>query len=611
MRIRPVLFVAAVGLLASSSVVIRSGVTLPNQAEAPPAVDLQATESTVLLIDLADHLTLDERAVFLAELPGEPRLNSAYSQQEGLYRVELADDLVDAWVSRLDGDPRVEFVEPEWTYSLVDPVPAAAEAAPDNSVHRGPSQPDDPLYRFQWNFEQVGAAGAWEHSAGNGVVVAVIDTGVAFTNDPSRRLSQVRDLAGTRFVPGFDFVSDNDRPLDEHGHGTHVAGTIAQSTNNGYGVAGLAPASTIMPIRVLDASGRGNTADIAESIRWAADHGAHIINMSLGGPLPSRIMTDAIEYAHRRGVTIIAAAGNAGSQLPSYPAAYNHVVSVAATQFDRSTTFYSNFGRTIDVAAPGGNTRVDQNEDGRPDGIMQETLAHGDVSRHDFSLYMGTSMASPHVAAVAALIRARGVTDPDRIEAILKSTATQEVPGYTTNKYGAGLVQADAALKAATSRAPFGGAVAGLLAGLALLATAGAGLSRRTAALPVLGTATAAGLAWMVSAPWNAAFCEGGAALMSAMPWLTSAPLLSAAVPLAMYALAGHTSGRARFALLGTVAGFGSFLLALALWPTVDVTGVPGAGLLDELWLISNATLALGLVALALRPADGVGTLES
>ena len=275
-------------------------------------------------------------------------------------------------------------------------------------------------------------------------------------------------------MPGYDFVDDDEEPLDEHGHGTHVAGTVAQTTNNGYGVAGIAPNARIMPIRVLDRSGRGNTADIAESVRWAADNGADIINMSLGGPLPSRIMQDAVAYAHRKGVTVIAAAGNSGWSMPSYPAAYPHVIAVGATQFDRTTTFYSNYGKYLDIAAPGGNVRVDQNDDGRPDGVLQETLQRGEPGAHEFAMYMGTSMAAPHVAGVAALIHASGVTHPSRIEDALLDSASTDVPSFERDRYGAGIVDAAAATKAGAPRRAATRALPALLLGLLL----GAGRTR-------------------------------------------------------------------------------------------------------------------------------------
>lgn len=561
--------------------------------------DIVGDQSQTLLIDVADSLDADERAAFLATLPGEPRLNSVYSEHEGLYRLDLDAATARELLATLRDDRRVEFIEPERAIVL------DTAHVPFTSACPAGAPPDDPLYPFQWHFDQIDVEGAWSQEDGAGTVVAVIDTGVAYTDGAPLR--QVRDLSGTAFVPGYDFVDDDDLPLDEHGHGTHVAGTIAQTTNNGYGVAGIAPQARIMPIRVLDATGRGNTADIAESIRWAADNGADIINMSLGGPLPSGIMQDAVTYAHRKGVTVIAAAGNNGWSLPSYPAAYRNVIAVSATQFDRTTTFYSNYGRYIDIAAPGGNVRVDQNDDGRPDGVMQETLQRGNPSGHEFALYMGTSMAAPHVAGVAALVHASGVTNPDRIEDVLASTASTDVPAFETDRYGAGLLDASASVRAGATRiaAPRGFGAAALA--LLLLAAA----PRRTRAVAIVTGAvvasgvalltlplTAIGLAtptWLATSPVMA-LGNGLPALAQLLAW-------SAVPAVGAYAVLGGVERPAlRGVLVGALLGFGAILGFEALAITVDVSALPGTGCLDRLWLGTNAALTLAIGAAAARP---------
>src|SRR4051812_48648012 len=215
-----------------------------------------------------------------------------------------------------------------------------------------------------------------------------------------------------------------------------------------------------MPLKVLSARGSGSVAGIAQAIRWAADHGANVINMSLGGPTAIGTMGSAVKYARDKGVTVVAAAGNDGRGKVSYPARYPGVIAVAATQFDESTTFYSNWGAEIDIAAPGGNTRVDQNGDGMPDGVLQHTIVPTDTSRTDYLWFMGTSMASPHVAGVAALIVGAGVREPAAVEQVLldsarkpKTSATGASAGRSAervdNHYGAGLVDAAAALRKA------------------------------------------------------------------------------------------------------------------------------------------------------------------
>jgi serine protease len=321
-------------------------------------------------------------------------------------------------------------------------------------------------------------------------------------------------------------------------------------------------------------------------------------------------MNDAVQYAVQKGVTVIAAAGNSSSRLPSYPAAYPNVISVSATQYDRTTTFYSNYGPTVDVAAPGGNTRVDQNNDGRPDGVLQETLAHGDTSRHDFSLYMGTSMAAPHVAGVAALLHSRGVTRPDRMEQLLESTATREVPQFEQNRYGAGIIQARAALDAAGQSQTLPAGLLGLALGAGLWMTAS---KRRlqgggTSVLFALGASgVAAGLAWLGSSPFGLADC---ALSQAAGAWvnpvlhvgLHNAAFASMAVPLAAYAVFGGVRNRRVMgALLVGLAGFAAWLLASAALPFADLLGVPGAGLADSLWMLVNAAGAMAIASAALR----------
>ena len=595
--------------LAAAGIVAAVTLTAPCGTEgsrAVPAAAADAASFDVILLDVADRLSMEERRAFIATLPVPAALNSVYSEGEGLFRLDvgsLAPREREALLAALEADPRTEFVEPEQVLAL-DVLSIPADATPTASS----STVNDPLYPFQWHFDQIELEGAWQSERGDGAVVAVIDTGVAFGDEGAFR--QVRDLSGTAFVPGYDFVSDDDAPHDEHGHGTHVAGTIAQTTNNAYGVAGIAPGAKIMPIRVLDAQGRGNTADIAESIRWAADNGADIINMSLGGPLPSSIMQDAVNYASRKGVTIIAAAGNNGWSMPSYPAAYRNVFSVAATQYDRTTTFYSNYGRSIDIAAPGGNVRVDQNDDGRPDGVMQETLARGNPSAHEFALYMGTSMASPHVAGVAALVHSAGITHPERIEAVLQATASKDVPSFERDRYGAGILNANAAVASVTTHVHAPRALgAGLLAGLLLL-----GVPRRRGLAVVASAALAGGLSLLVAPLAAAGVPVGALSGAAASPllwgasvfhasWLANALVLSAVPAIALYAVFGSAQRPGRRALLvGAMVGIACLLGFEALAPTVDIAMIPGHGMVERLWLGLNAIVAVSAAWIASRP---------
>ncbi|RKY10833.1 MAG: peptidase S8 [Planctomycetota bacterium] len=311
--------------------------------------------------------------------------------------------------------------------------------------------PNDTYYFLQWHFNDASAGiniePAWDITTGNaGVIIAVLDTGVAYEN--YKGFEQAPDLAGTLFVPGYNFVKGNEHANDDDGHGTHVAGTLAQTTNNNQNVAGIAFDCSIMPVKVLSRRGVGTHTDIADGIYFAADNGADIINMSLGGAGDSTTLRNAVAYAYNQGVTIICAAGNEFQEgnLPSYPAAYDdYCIAVGATRYDRTRAYYSNTGSYLDLAGPGGDLNVDQNADGYGDGILQQTFGS---NPKDWGLwfYTGTSMAAPHVSGVAALLISTGLTGPDTIRQALEDTAIDLGPSGWDAEYGWGLVDAYAAL---------------------------------------------------------------------------------------------------------------------------------------------------------------------
>jgi serine protease len=343
-----------------------------------------------------------------------PKLNSEFSFKDHVFVITGDRRLLDT-LRRSSLHKATEFIEPNYIYT--------ASLAPN-----------DPDYAKQWNLRSINVESAWAETKGSGVTVAVIDTGV----------SQVPDLKETKFVEGYDFVNDRTDARDDNGHGTHVAGTIAQSTNNGFGVAGVAYQANIMPLKVLSATGGGTVADIAESIRFAADNGAQVINMSLGGGGESQIMKEAVDYAHSKGVVIIAAAGNSGQNAAGYPARYPHVLGVSALDATGVKAPYSNFGAGVDISAPGG--AIQGND--RTGGILQNTI-DPDTGESLFEYFQGTSMASPHVAGVAALVRASGVDHPDDIAEVLKQSAIK-VNDDAMNHFGAGKLDAAAAVKLAT-----------------------------------------------------------------------------------------------------------------------------------------------------------------
>lgn len=535
-----------------------------------------------LLIDLVDDSdanalqrvgALVDHAIAPFEWPdGRLALGSALSESARLYRVSPPASELNDVIRALRGDPNVESVEREAYWTVPEPMDApktgAGRQEPVTDAPIGPFVPNDPYYKHQWHLDQIGMPSAWRRSQGEGVVVAIIDTGVLYRDEGKFR--RAPDLDAERFVPGWDFVSGDATPDDEHGHGTHVAGTVAQTTNNGVGVAGVAPRAKIMPLRVLDARGAGRFGNIAAAIRWAADNGANIINMSLGGPLPSLAVRRAIDHAHKAGVTVIAAAGNSGRAKVGYPARHRHVIAVGAVRYDETRSFYSNYGKGLDVMAPGGDMRVDQNGDGLPDGVFQNTMLPRNPSKHDYIPYQGTSMASPHVAGLAALLYASGVKRPDAIESLLTDTAKS---AGDTAHYGAGLVQADVAVaKAQTKRAAGRGILALMLAGVAL---SGVRSRRRRIGLTASSVALAGGLA-LLGAIWPFSVGDPGMAfdVLSLAGWLAGGVgetwllwVVFSAVPLGLVAL---TSGVAslRTPLIALCVAAGAVLGVEALMPT-------------------------------------------
>ena len=312
--------------------------------------------------------------------------------------------------------------------------------------------PDDPYYYLQWHLYETYAGiniePAWDITTGDpNVIIAVLDTGVAYEN--FRGFQRAPDLANTRFVPGYNFIRNNAHANDDDGHGTHITGTIAQSTNNGLDVAGIAFNCSIMPVKVLSRRGEAPYTTIADGIYFAADNGADVINLSLGGPSHSVTLRDAVAYAYGKGVTIVCAAGNEYEEgnPTMYPAAYDDFcIAVGATRYDQTRAYYSTTGSYLDLTAPGGDLNVDQNGDGYYDGILQQTFGSSPRDWDYLWFYQGTSMAAPHVSGIAALLISTGVTGPDAIREALQNSARDLGPDGWDEEYGWGLVDAYAAL---------------------------------------------------------------------------------------------------------------------------------------------------------------------
>jgi len=294
--------------------------------------------------------------------------------------------------------------------------------------------PNDQYYPYMWNMVKINMPTAWDVNTGSGATVAVIDTGVK---------QSLADFANTHFTAGYDFVNLDTNPTDDQGHGSHVTGTIAQSTNNNIGVPGIAYDCAIMPVKVLNSAGCGTYDQIANGISYAADNGAHILNLSLGGVVGSAALQNAVDYAWNKGCLVVCAAGNNNSSEPFYPAAYANSFSVAATNYNDRRAGYSNYGVTVDISAPGGDS-IDWNGCGYPEGILQGTFG---TSGDGYYFLTGTSMASAHVAGLAALLKSQ---DPARtniqIRRIIEATAVDIGTAGWDSIYGWGRINAYAAL---------------------------------------------------------------------------------------------------------------------------------------------------------------------
>jgi serine protease len=362
-------------------------------------------------------------------------------------------------LARLRAEPNVEWAVPDYV------AHTSEVAIPDD---QGNTSEAGGWQQLQWNFSGpfgVNAPQAWANLAGDhapggrGVTVAVLDTGVAYANRGPFRISP--DFNRYEFVRGYDFVGHDPFPNDRNGHGTFVAATIGEQTNNTIGLTGLAFGARIMPVRVLDTEGEGEASTIAEGVRYAVDHGAQVINLSLefspgvtAADIPELI--SAIRYAHRHRVLVVAAAGNEGHTALAYPARAPDVISVGATTEHGCLAAYSNDGSGLTIVAPGGgpdaNLPDDPNcESERPGrDVFQMTFTGNSPRRFGLpSGYEGTSMATPHVAATAALVIASGVLGPDptpaQITTRLTATARKLGGGGDERLYGAGLVDAGAA----------------------------------------------------------------------------------------------------------------------------------------------------------------------
>lgn len=377
-------------------------------------------------------------------------------------------------------------VAPLQAATRIKRLPGVVSALPDYIAHiAGQFFPDDPgrahrihgWEKLQWNFltrAGIDAPRAWanlqaDHRPGaRGVIIAVVDTGIAFRNWKNFRKSP--DFRGKRFIDPCDLVAGaikhgvctDPYALDRESHGTFVASTIAEATNNNYGLTGLAYEARVMPVRVLDAEGNGDSSTIAAGIRYAVVHGAKVINLSIefspgtsAGQIPD--VASAITYAHNHGVVVVGAAGNDEDNELDMPAALPNVISVGATTRDRCLALYSDIGKNLDLVAPGGGDDTTSVTGSRcfpqrvlPD-IYQMTFgnpAHPSQFGYPGG-WFGTSMAAPDVTAAAAMVIASGVLGrhptPNQIQSRLEATARPLGNGQPNKAYGYGLLDVGAA----------------------------------------------------------------------------------------------------------------------------------------------------------------------
>nr|WP_240512040.1 S8 family peptidase [Paludifilum halophilum] len=297
------------------------------------------------------------------------------NEEIGFQVVKVKDRSVEDALKQYRNNPNVEYAEP-------------------NIVFHTAAQPNDPDFSKQWGLEKVKAPAAWDVTTGSGnVKVAIVDTGVDYGHE---------DLSG-KVEKGGDYIENDGDPMDENGHGTHCAGIAAATTDNGVGIAGMAPDVTIYAVRVLDANGSGSLQSVADGIIDAADAGAEVISLSLGASRGAQTLENAVNYAHDKGSAVVAAAGNNGSSSPSYPAYYDNALAVGATDSNDNKASFSNYGRWVDVAAPG----VD---------IYSTYIGGG------YQSLSGTSMATPHVAGLAGLLASQGKNNT-QIRSTIENTA--------------------------------------------------------------------------------------------------------------------------------------------------------------------------------------------
>ncbi len=424
-----------------------------------PARDLVPFVPGRVIVKFRANVDAGRRAQIAAQVGGQLLARRAFADFDSIAINRAADPV--ALARSLTGLAEVEFAQASYRTTAS-------------------FRPNDEFYNQQWNFPAIDMEKAWDINQGatSNIIVAVIDTGVAFKNATFRYQALVSDgsggvevqdvvvpfavapdLGAGRFVSPHDFIWDDDNPVDLDGHGTHVTGTVGQSTNNSMGVAGVAFNVKIMPVKVISgfwdqvfgSPNVGTDAVLAQGIRYAVDNGAKVLNLSLGfdtsDPLP--VVEDALRYAVSKGAFVAVAGGNEFEQgnpvgtLATMASKIGGVISVASVGQDLTRAFYSSTGSFIEIAAPGG----DQRKGGTTGGILQQTLDSDLVQtfppRFDsfaYEFFQGTSQATPHVSGLAALLMQQGITSPSAIEAAIEQSARDLGAAGRDDDYGFGLI---------------------------------------------------------------------------------------------------------------------------------------------------------------------------
>jgi thermitase len=411
---RKLLSALALSALAANPALARTETTLYRGSEVVAAEVLVTVDEAMQPAELADIVAREGLELARVRLDNGLAVEAQEYLTHGaalrptrfaVVKLDPALDSIDSAIARLEGYPGVLSAGP-------------------NHLRWTTFTPNDPRYSSQWGLPKIGAPAAWDITMGtSNILVAIVDTGLDYNHPDFNKSLYRADL-------GRDTVNDDFDPFDDHGHGTHVGGTVAEWTNNGVGAAGVAPGVSLMGVKVLAKNGSGTDETVAAGIDWAREKGAHVINMSLGGSEPSAPMSNAVQAAYDAGVFLACATGNDNGKI-GYPAADPGCTAVGATNSSNGRAYFSNYGPQIDIAAPG--TQI-------------LSMYKGSYASLD-----GTSMATPHVAGVAALVFSVSATGTSGVAVrnTLTSTAQDLGTAGWDQFFGHGLVRADRAVAAA------------------------------------------------------------------------------------------------------------------------------------------------------------------